>query len=414
MEFYNYLERLPQEIKENIFKYLNLCDFLNLSLTSKSLNEAIGHASSCMNKIWIKFYSFNLKDLKSLNESARIYEKLKVNRVNRDDHFQFLIDLQQQHWKKVLIYNCEFKSFNKFYELIESFCDSVEELEISDIEILSYESERKALKFPALKRFMFRNLPTKAMEIFQVSSERIENAAFDIAQNTEGSLSLHEITYEILKASNSLTQLQLGPQYIKALFGEEKSFNFKFKLTNLLLKFPICNDLQEPADENISNFLIDQSKIKWLILMELQNDKVLTSAWNNRSNLNRISFVGLEELFNNDMEFNIEINLNLKQLDLISRKVLISQLRKFLRAAPNLTEIHVKTLNKHMMEFISKNHLNLKDLFYEHVEEEVLEFYEQEIKISTEINKNIKLTQKSFWFNNEIPFSLDPIFWRKE
>lgn len=411
----NYFEKLPQEIKEMIFINLNLSDLLNLCLSSKRLNEAVGQSKCCMQKIWIKFYSFNfnLKELEGLSESARCFEKLKVNRISRDDHFQLLIQLQKR-WKKVLIYNCEFKKFSTFYELIKSLSDFIEELEISDIEILSYENDvqYEVLKFPSLKRFMFRNMPLRATEIFLTSSKKLEIAAFDIVQLTESS-SLHEITHAILNASSILRHLHLGPQYIKSLFEDEnKCYQFPFKLNNLLLKFPIVNDLSEVADENISSFLTHQSKIQWMILMELQNDKILSAAWNDRS-LRRMSFIGLEELFSNDMVFDIIINSNLFQLDFISRKVLISQLRKFLKAAPHLKTIHFKNLNRHTMEFIAKNHFNIDTLFYEHIDEEVAEIY-QILKKSCEndVNQNIKLVQKSFWFGDNNPFSLDPYFWR--
>lgn len=407
----DYFQNLPHEIKEIIFKYLNLSDLLNLCLTSKCLNEAIGQSKGCMNLIWIKFYSFNMKDLESLNESERCYEKLKINRINRDDHFQFLIDLQP-NWKKVLIYNCEFKHFQTFYDIINSLSNKIEELEISDIEILSYDDvQLVALKFPSLKRLMFRNMPLRAIEIFLQSSDRLENAAFDIAQALEGN-SLHDIIYNILNASPKLKQLQLGPQYIKSLFGEKnKSYKFPFMLKNLLLKFPIVNDLPETADETIASFLITQPKIEWLVLMELQNDNVLSTSWNNLKCLNRISLIGLEELFNNDMLFEIQSNLKISQVDLISRKVLISQLRKLLKAAPYLQILHVKTLNKHMMEFIAKIHSNIHTIFYEFIDEDVMEIY-QLIKATDDVNKNIQLIQQSFWFNNSNPFSQDPTFWR--
>lgn len=410
MESENYFKKLPQEIKEMIFKHLNISDLLNLCISSKCLNKAISQ-SKCMQKMWLKFYSFNLKDLQALTESTRNFEKLKVNRISRDDHFQLLINLEMQ-WKKVLIYNCEFKSFNTFYMLIKSMCDSIEELEISDIVISSYDKDddqQEILEFSSLKRLMFRNMPLRAIEIFSTSSKMLKNAAFDIAQATtdESSLSLHQIIYGILSTSSGLKHLHLGPHHIKSLFEKEgKSYEFTFDLNNLLLKFPIVNDdLPEDASKNISSFLSHQKKgLDWLILMELQNDEILSAAWNSPC-LKRISFVGLEELFNNEMAFDILANQNLLQVDFISRKVLISQLRKLLSAAPQLKIIHVKSLNRHMLEFIANNHLNIKTLFYEHIDEEIKSCG------MNYVNYKIILIQKSFWFENN-PFSLDPSFWR--
>lgn len=99
---------LPAEIKRIIFNFLDFSDLINMCAVCKSFNDFIGQSHDVMKRIWIKFYTFKMKDMESLAESSRNYEKLKVNRVHQSEHFQFLIELQKS-WKKVLIYNCEFK-----------------------------------------------------------------------------------------------------------------------------------------------------------------------------------------------------------------------------------------------------------------------------------------------------------------
>lgn len=411
----SYFEKLPFEIKEEIFQYLCVEDLLNFAIVSKNINESIGKSRRCMKKIWIKFYSFKLKDLDSLDASVRNYEKLKVNRVKRDDHFKYLMELGQ-NWKKVLIYNCEFSSFSNYVNFITSISNSVEELEISDIEILSNDLiKNSSIKFPSLKRFMFRNMPSNTLETFLSSSKLLENAAFDIAQEFRGSLSLYEIICNILKNSQKLKHLQLGPSYIKALFEEEnKCLEVPFNLKKLLLKFPIANDLSDLSHENISNFIRKQQNIEWLVTMELKNEKILSAVWNEVDSLTRISFVGLEELFDIDMELNIEPNFKITHLDMISRKILLSQLGKLLGNAPMVSHLHVRNLNKHMMNFLLKNHQNVKYLLYEYVDEDAVEIYKEfQILNDGDVSKHIELKQQSFWFNDN-PFSIDPIFWRKE
>jgi hypothetical protein len=411
------LEQLPIEIKEEIFTYLSASDILNLTLVCRNFNESIGQSRKCMNRFWIKFYSFNLKDLDCLKASVRNYEKLKINRVSREDHFHYLIELQQQ-WRKILVYNCEFKHFHVYKMLIESFAGSVEEFEISDIEVLCYDeptTTKLQLDFPSLKRIMFRNMPSRTMEIFLASSACLVNAAFDIPQEVEGSMTLHDITYEILRNSSRLQHLQLGPLYIKALFGEEeKEIKFNFRLKNLLLKFPIASDLPEFSYAQIADFIKSQPSINWFVAMELRNDQVLKAVWNDLKYAEQISFFGLEELFDFDMEFDVtEPNTTVKKLSLISRKVLISHLNKLLKSSPLITSIHTKTLNRHMLNAIAKNHFGIKTLFYEHIEEEAVDFYRQLKQSDEDANKNIELIQRSFWFCDN-PFSIDPYFWRKE
>lgn len=409
----SYFERLPIEMKEYIFKYLKPSDLLNLTLVCRYFNESIGN-SRCMSRFWIKFYTFKMKDLDSLHSSIRCYEKLKVNRVKKDDHFQFVISLQQK-WRKILIYNCEFKHFSMYKSLIDSIASDVEELEISDIEILSYDEPVTSVKFPSLKRVMFRNMPSRAMEVFLSPCDHLENLAFDIPQEIEGSLTLHDITYQILRNSKNLKHLQLGPLYIKALFGNEhERHRFDFQLQHLLLKFPIASDLPDYSNSQIAEFIKSQSSINWFIAMELRNDQILTAAWNELNLAEQISFFGLEELFDVDLEFNVsQINTSVRKLSLLSRKVLISHLNKLLKSSPLLKSIHVRTLNRHMINSIVKNHKGIRIIFYEHIEEDVNDFYKQLINTAADINKEIQLIQRSFWFHNN-PFSIDPVFWRKE
>jgi len=408
----SYLENLPIEIKEQIFQYLSSSDVLNLALVSKNLNESVGNCRKCMEKYWIKFYTFNLKDLDSLENSCRHYVKLKINRVKTNDHFDYLINLNQC-WKKVLVYNCEFQYAEKYLKLIKAIADHVEELEVAVIEILCYEEfEDVKIKFPALKRIMLRNMPSNTMEIFVKSCENLEVATFDIANEMKSFRPLREMMKEFLRNCKKLKHLQLGPNYIRALFGENEALNFEFQLTHLLLKLPIANDLLDVAYDQIVEFLRTQSKIEWIITMELLNDDILHVIWNELNSIKRASFIGLVELFELEMGFDLQPKMSITKLDLISRKVLISQLGKLLRAAPCVDCLHVCILNRHMMNTIARESFSVKNLFYEHIEEDVTEFYHELIKSDGNINRDIKLSQKSFWFENENPFSLDPIFWR--
>lgn len=402
---------LPAEVKQIIFDNLSLTDLLSLCLVCQSFDDFIGKSHKCMEKIWIKFYSFKLKDLESLAMSTRKYEKLKVNRVNKSSHFSFLSNLQQ-NWKKVLIYNCEFKQMQSYIDFIDVISESIEELEISDIEILNNDIEVGQLKFPNLERIMFRNASSTAIEIFLGFNKSLENASFDIAQPIEGKMPLNELTFKFLQRSDKLNHLQLGPHYIKALFDQEDAeVKFNFTLKKLFMKFPLIRDLSPFNATNVSEFLKLQPKIDWILFFEIQSDLVLTTAWNEIEKLSHITFIGLEELFDDSMEIMIEPNENIKQLDLLSRKILISQLRKLFKAAPNLLVLHVQTLTRYVLEFTVKNHQSIKEIRYENIDEDVPDLYNQ-LKASTEeVNGNIEFRKASFWFDTSNPFLIDPNFW---
>lgn len=410
----NYFEVLPPEIKQIIFNELNIPDLLNLCLVCTSFNEFIGQSSEIMRKIWIKFYSFKipLLDLNSLAVSSRKYEKLKINRVNKNEHFQYLTDLGKM-WRKVLIYNCEFKRIDIFHELLKSF-ESIEELELSDIEVLNNESQIRSINFSCLKRVMFRNVRSTLIEVFLGQHTQLENASFDIVQIVDGKMPLSSMMYSFLKLNQKLKHLQLGPHFIKSLFDCEDTINMKFdyKLEKLMLKFPIVRDDSLNIEKNVCLFLENQEKINWILFLELQNEAILCSAWNNLKSLSHITFVGLEGLFDESMDLAIIPNYNITTLELLSRKILISQLRKVFAAAPNLKNLHVHTLTKYIMEFSARNHPNIQRLTYETYEEEAFEVYDL-LKESEEVNKNIQLVKENFWRDVAEPqfFTLDPMFW---
>lgn len=405
-------ELLPAEIKQIIFSHLKAADLLNLCSVCKSFNDFIGQSQDMMKIFWIKFYTFKMKDMESLAASSRSYEKLKVNRVNKSEHFEFLTDLAKP-WKKILIYNCEFKKTEILYEFIESFSESIRELEISDIEILNDDFQICPLKFPNLKRVMFRNVPASVIEIFQLN-KNLKNAAFDIAQSVEGKISTNPMVHTFLNNCEKLKHLQLGPHYIKNLFDQENvSMRYQFELEKLMLKFPIIRDESSDIETNVCKFLEDQQKVQWILFMELQNEAILCEAWNKVSSVCHLSFVGLEGLFDDDMDLAMEPNFNIIHIELLSRKLLISQLRKIFAAAPNMKTLHVHTLTKYIMEFTARNHHNLQQLTYETFDEEAFEIYNQ-LKISSDlVNGNIELKKLSFWRDIAEPsgFTLDPIFW---
>lgn len=411
MEICYFEDILPPEVKQIIFSYLNLSDLIALSLVCKSFNEFIGQSHECMKKIWIKFYSFKLKELECLKLSVRNYEKLKVNRVKNDDHIKFLTHLQQP-WRKVLIYNSDFKRIERYLNFMETFSESIEELEISDIEILNNDHQICSMKFPNLKRIMFRNVPSTAIELFLGTNKKLENASFDIVQVIDGKMPLDQSILNFLENNTKLKHLQLGPHFIKSHFDAKNTkMNFDFKLSKLLLKFPIIRDPSPEIGRNLSIFLSHQPRIDWILFWELESDEILSTAWNKIPALNHVSFIGLENLFDDSMDLTLDPNMNIRHMELLSRKILISQLRKLFIAAPNLAILHVHTLTRYIMEFTARNHRLLKTLRFEYIDEDVHELYNQLKASSDDINRSINLEQFSFWHDAANPFSVDPTFW---
>lgn len=409
----NLFNLLPLEILELVFELLSVQDLLNMCLTCKLMNEIIGCSRNSMQRFWIKFYTFKLKDLQCLSESERNYEKLKINRVKENDHFEFLHQLLKP-WSKILIYNCEIKQFPQLSKVLQNCSDTIEELELSDIQILNNEYQIPSINFSRLQRVMFRNVPSTIIELFLGNNVQLGNLAFDIVQEISRQRSLSELVTTLLKNTKSLKMLQLGPHYIKNLFDSENFVpeSFEFKLEKLMLKFPIIPENSELIMDNISKFLLNQSNIDWIVFWELHNDEILSTIWNKKPTISHITFIGLESLFDDSMDLKLEPNIRIDQIELLSRKLLLSQLRKILKSAPNLRILHVFSLTKYVMECIAKSHFNIREIRYETIDEEVSELYENLIKSGEDdINCRISSRQVSFWRDAPGQFLVDPKFW---
>lgn len=410
----NYFENLPEEINEIILSYLSLNELLNLSETCKFMNELIGRSRNCMKQIWIKFYTFKLRDLQSLEKSTRQYEKLKVNRVKENDHFEFLKKLNKQ-WRRMLIYNCEFKQYPQFSEMFTFCSDTIIELELSDIQILNNEYQISAIDLTEIRRIMFRNVPSTTIELFLGKNSKLENLAFDIAHEISGrGQSLGQIMRELIEKSENLKILQIGPNYIKHYFEiEDYDFmKFKFNLKKLMLKFPIVPETSEIIESNICKMLESQKQIDWILLWELHSSKVLSTAWNCLPLVNHFTLLGLEDLFDEYMEFDLQENNKIIHLEMISRRIQLSKLKIFLKAAPNLKILHVFSLTEYVLNLVIKSHFGIRELRYETIDEGILEMYENERNSdNNEINKNINLCKVLFWKDAAKPFLVDPLFW---
>ncbi|CAO1317070.1 unnamed protein product [Diamesa hyperborea] len=407
---------LPAEIKSFIFKDFVSRDVLDLSLVSKSWYNSLGKIPECMDKIWLKFYSFRIKNIESLQLTTRNYEKLKVNLLRTEKEFQTVSDLQIC-WKKVLIYNSEFASKEIYNQFIQSLAESVVELEISDVKIKANSVIDVDFEFPMLKRLFFRNDPSTALEVFLGKTTSLESLSFDIIQEVpETSMTMNTVIMEFLKLNNKLTHLQLGPNMIKSIFAQDDiKDDLKFQLKTLLLKFPMVGNLPEEMQENIKSFILSQTNLEWIFLWELKDEEILIKLWNELPNLKRVTFSKLEILFEDPMMLIINPNENIIQLDLHCKLLPLNQLKRILgpNVAPNLATLYLQKLEIPEMEYIARTLHNLRTLEYEFIDEDVEDFYTN-LKKSTDeiINRDIAIKRRIIFDELVAPFALMPLFWK--
>lgn len=407
---------LPAEIKSIIFKDFVPREVLDLSLVSKAWYNSLGKIPECMDRIWLKFYSFRIKNIESLQLTTRNYEKLKVNLLRTEKDFHTVSDLQIC-WKKVLIYNSEFASKEIYNQFIESLAESVVELEISDVKIKANSVIDVEFEFHMLKRLFFRNDPSTALEVFLGKTKSLESLSFDIIQEVpESSMTMNTVIMEFLKFNTKLTHLQLGPNMIKSIFAQDDiKDDLKFQLKTLLLKFSMVGNLPEEIQENIKSFILSQSSLEWIFLWELKDEEILIKLWNELPNLKRVTFSKLEILFEDPMMLLLNPNENITQLDLHCKLLPMNQLKRILgpNVAPNLANLYLQKLEQPEMEYAARTLHNLRTLEYEFIDEDVEEFYTN-LKNSTEeaINRDITIKRRIIFDELIAPFALMPLFWK--
>lgn len=415
-ENFDNISILPAEIKSIIFKDFVPREVLNLSLVSKAWYNSLGKIPECMDKIWLKFYSFRIKNIESLQLTTRNYEKLKVNLLRTEKDFHTVSDLQIC-WKKVLIYNSEFASKEIYNQFIESLAESVVELEISDVKIKANCVIDVEFEFPMLKRLFFRNDPSTALEVFLGKTKSLESLSFDIIQEVpDSSMTMNTVIMEFLKFNTKLTHLQLGPNMIKSIFAQDDiKDDLKFKLKTLLLKFSMVGNLPEEIQENIKSFILSQSSLEWIFLWELKDEEILIKLWNELPNLKRVTFSKLEILFEDPMMLLLNTNENITQLDLHCKLLPMNQLKRILgpNVAPNLTTLYLQKLEQPEMEYAARTLHNLRTLEYEFIDEDVEDFYTN-LKNSTEeaINRDITIKRRIIFDELIASFALMPLFWK--
>ena len=407
---------LPAEIKSFIFKDFVSREILDLSLVSKSWYNSLGKITECMDKIWLKFYSFRIKNIESLQLTTRNYEKLKVNLLRTEKEFKTVSDLQIC-WKKVLIYNSEFASKEIYNQFIQSFAETVVELEISDVKIKVNNVINVEFEFPMLRRLFFRNDPATALEVFLGKTNSLESLSFDIIQEVpEPSMTMNTVVMEFLKFNTKLTHLQLGPNMIKSIFAQaDIKDDLKFQLKTLLLKFSMVGNLTVEIQENVENFILAQTSLEWIFLWELKDEQILIKLWNELPNLKRITFSKLEILFEDPMMLLLNPNENITQLDLHCKLLPLNQLKRVLgpNVAPNLTTLYLQKLEQPEMEYAARTLQNLKTLEYEFIDEDVEDFYTN-MKTSGDetINRDITIKRRLIFDELVAPFALMPLFWK--
>lgn len=160
----DFVEILPLEVSEEIFKYLSFAEIMSFSLVSSNWYRVIGASLKVMDKVVMKINcQCKLHDVETLMNSSRKYQRMAIREDEEDYrcgqcHEKAWMILQskpkkQRKWKAVEITRTEFETTKDAIDFLKLFEKTVEWLLLREVKIdeNTKNEKQKPLRFPKLK-----------------------------------------------------------------------------------------------------------------------------------------------------------------------------------------------------------------------------------------------------------------------
>lgn len=343
---------LPAEMVEQVFVHLYGKDLAQSTLVSRKWNQHIGASPLVMKNIrlFIRGDWMNIEnEIEQVMKSNRKYQKILISCGTEiyDEIHQIMLR-SQNRWSSVEIFDLDFETFEQFIAFMIIIADSVEHLLLDSVVIK--------------ENFKGQNLNFQFKKLKSLNITRCEKTMYDIifprCQSSLKALTLGNVkpvvensSFDIIKF---LRTLQLKEFHLDdgKLFKEIFSNDSASKLSMRLEKLHIANSYTSLAEETIENFgkfLIQQiSSIKILYLGDMVNDNILKIVFQMK-NLKDISLENLPQL-----DDPLKINNSIEKMD-VSRTSKFEELKKILKATPNLKQIKMRAINRSKAKFIAEH-----------------------------------------------------------
>lgn len=292
------LAEAPTKVLETIFKHLGGDDLLNLLAVCRTFNNVIASSNVLMDKIRLKVHHSidHVMEIKIIMKTTnRNYQHLSISEY----YVYFLQELDYFDWKSILI---EQMTFDKYLlEFLKKFVRTLEEIEFEQVYIDQNGLYTKAAHFPNLYIFKINGPDDDAIFILSTFVRNISQ-------------------FEELK----MPQAAFGRSYIE--FYESYTKLVKLHLTTA--------DVSVSSDTENSLFLMSDSLKE--LTMECFENSVMEFIWREMKVLKKLNIkIQLHE-DNNPRNFNLQDNLNIKEL-YIQNKMLPDHIFKEISyATPNL------------------------------------------------------------------------------
>ncbi|CAO1409087.1 unnamed protein product [Diamesa serratosioi] len=265
-------------------------------------------------------------------------------------------------FKMITIEIHKFSSMTEYVEYLNQFADTVKELEVVKVWIISENDCTDKLKFPQLEKLSFKNVTVQAIEPFIEHQKKLK--FLDLYLIKKSSKSREQIIMDFLVLNKDLEELSIGFNF--HLFKDDISPKIKFNLKKIIINC-LEMDMSDEVMNNLQTFLKAQGKtINVIKLINFNDVGMIFEIWNNMNVLKEITikYFSLVQKpnFDSNQDFIIKPNLMMKKLTVEMWSVPLKWLKKILDACPNLEELNISRLSTGLMEYVKKHSTKLKKI----------------------------------------------------
>jgi hypothetical protein len=350
------------DVHDLIFQHLTVDEILEVSLVSRNYYKTIGKSNAAMKQVWLnigdRFNEPKREDLKAFRASDRNYQNFKMSEI--ENGLQILLFPKRQ-WKRGQIDIQSFLNFRDFVNLLEIFHETIEELEIFDMDIEFVEHQQE-LKFDELKKLRVAFVTALAMKPFMKPLGKLEKLTLEDVHDFEMKnqrKSVETIT-KFLELQTQLTHLSLSGEAFVKTFEDRAKFDFEL----IYLRAEFSGESKKLL-QNFQTFLESQKKLQWLTLCEWTDVEVVQTIFRT-SSISRLSF----DYFDSDSKkidsnsLNLSINQNIVTLDFEVENLDLNWVKPFLLASPKVGILYFFHVNQEVFDFVLKHCKNLRRLKY--------------------------------------------------
>ena len=358
--------QLPFELHDLIFHHLNASELINASFVSKMWYNFIGQSPYFQNRVAIRFDEFSyghkrrLENLNVIKNSNRNYKIVHIK--NYTAGLEKILFLWIE-WKMITVEIHKFSSMTQYYKYLTQFADSVKDLEIVKVWIISKNDCSDKLEFPQLEKLSFKNVSVLAIEPFIKHQKNLKSLNLYLIK--KASKPREAIIKDLLIANKDIEELSIGFNF--HLFNEDISDKIGLNLKTIILENCLEMEMSSNVLINLQTFLSAQgNSIKFIKLINFNDVGIIFEIWNNMTVLNEITikYFSLNKTpnFDSNQDLIIKPNYMVKKLNIEMWSVPLSWLKKLLEACPDLEELNISRMSTELMDYVKENSRKLRKI----------------------------------------------------